>query len=37
MARRCLRLDHALNDDERLNLGCTDEWGYTSFMRRMFS
>lgn len=27
MARWCLRNDHALNDDERWNTGCTDEWG----------
>ena len=27
MARWCLRLDRALNDDERLNFGCADEWG----------
>ncbi len=27
MARWCLKRDHALNDDERWNLGCDDEWG----------
>ncbi len=27
MARWCLRNDYALNDDERWNTGCTDEWG----------
>ena len=27
MARWCLRLDKALNDDERFNGGCKDEWG----------
>lgn len=27
MARWCLKRDHALNDDERFNMGCTDEWG----------
>ena len=27
MTRWCLRLDRSLNDDERLNFGCTDEWG----------
>ena len=27
MARWCLRNDYALNDDEKWNSGCTDEWG----------
>ena len=27
MSRYCLRNDYALNDDEKWNLGCTDEWG----------
>ena len=27
MATYCLRLDRSLNDDERYNKGCTDEWG----------
>ena len=27
MARWCLRNDYALNDDEKWNIGCTDEWG----------
>lgn len=27
MARWCLRNDRALNDDERWNSGCIDEWG----------
>ncbi len=27
MSRWCLRTDRALNDDERWNFGCTDEWG----------
>jgi hypothetical protein len=27
MAKWCLKFDRALNDDERLNMGCTDEWG----------
>ena len=27
MARWCLRNDYALNDDEKWNTGCTDEWG----------
>ena len=27
MARWCLRIDRALNDNEQLNPGCIDEWG----------
>ena len=27
MARWCLRLDRALNDDECFNFGCKDDWG----------
>ena len=27
MARWCLRMDKALNDDGRWNVGCIDEWG----------
>lgn len=27
MARWCLRIDRALDDDDRLNFGCTDSWG----------
>lgn len=27
MARWCLRLDRSLDDDEKWNSGCTDEWG----------
>lgn len=27
MARWCLRNDYALNDDEKWNTGCTDDWG----------
>lgn len=27
MARWCLKRDRALDDDERFNMGCTDEWG----------
>ncbi len=27
MARWCLKLDKALNDNECYNKGCTDEWG----------
>ena len=27
MSRWCLRRDRALSDDDRWNLGCTDEWG----------
>lgn len=27
MSKWCLKRDIALNDDERFNLGCTDDWG----------
>ena len=27
MARWCIKKDRGLNDDNRFNVGCTNEWG----------